>query len=369
MKDLYIKDICIKGSSNLKQKDLLESGIYPVYGASGMAGYLNTYQQESDYIAIVKDGSGIGRVSFQEGKSSLIGTMQYILPKKGFDIKYIGYCLQSLDLSKYKQGAAIPHIYFRDYGERIVKVSDDIKEQQRIVSRLDAAFSHIDEIKSNAEKQLTETRALFQKSLAKAIKPKKGWKEKKLSEIAQVRIGPFGSLLHKKDYISGGIPLVNPIHMIRGKIYANKDFTISVEKANELSNYILKTNDIIFARRGEIGRCALVSRNEEGFLCGTGSLFVRFNVEVDYKFLLMLFLSDYCKDYLENNATGATMLNINSGIIENMPVVLPSISEQQRIVERLDALSALVRELEENQKKIISECDALKQALLRKVFK
>ena len=62
------------------------------------------------------------------------------------------------------------------------------------------------------------------------------------------------------------------------------------------------------------------------------------------------------------------MLNINSGIIENMPVVLPSISEQQRIVERLDALSALVRELEENQKKIISECDALKQALLRKVF-
>ena len=156
--------------------------------------------------------------------------------------------------------------------------------------------------------------------------------------------------------------------MIGGKIYANKDFTISVEKSKELSNYILKTNDIIFARRGEIGRCALVSNNEEGFLCGTGSLFVRFNLVVDYKFLLMFFLSDYCKNYLETNATGATMLNINSGIIENMLVVLPPLSEQHRIVERLDALSAHVRELEENQKKIISECDALKQALLRKVF-
>ena len=242
------------------------------------------------------------------------------------------------------------------------------EEQIKIVSRLDAAFSHIDELKANAEKQLSEARALFQKSLAKAMEPKEGWEEKNLNQIAQVRIGPFGSLLHKKDYISGGIPLINPIHMIGGKIYANKDFTISVEKSKELSNYILKTNDIIFARRGEIGRCALVSNNEEGFLCGTGSLFVRFNLVVDYKFLLMFFLSDYCKNYLETNATGATMLNINSGIIENMLVVLPPLSEQHRIVERLDALSAHVRELEENQKKIISECDALKQALLRKVF-
>ena len=58
--------------------------------------------------------------------------MQYILPKEGFNINYIGYCLQSLDLSKYKQGAAIPHIYFRDYGERIVKVTEDIFEQQSI---------------------------------------------------------------------------------------------------------------------------------------------------------------------------------------------------------------------------------------------
>ena len=146
----------------MKQKDLKESGKYPVYGASGVAGYLDTYQQESPYIAIVKDGSGIGRVSFQEAKSSLIGTMQYILPKDGYDIRYIGYCLQSLDLSKYKQGAAIPHIYFRDYGERKVKVAEKILEQQRIVEYLDAAFAHIDELKAKAEKIIAECDALKQ---------------------------------------------------------------------------------------------------------------------------------------------------------------------------------------------------------------
>ena len=113
MKELRIKDICDKGSSNLKQKDVEgKNGLYPVYGASGIISHIDTYHQEENYIAIVKDGSGIGRVTFMPAKSSVIGTMQYILPKDGFNINYIGYCLQSLDLSKYKQGAAIPHIYF-----------------------------------------------------------------------------------------------------------------------------------------------------------------------------------------------------------------------------------------------------------------
>lgn len=368
MKEIAIKEICKKDSSSLKQKELKAEGKYPVYGASGIAGYLNSYHQENAYIGIVKDGSGIGRVAFYPEKSSLIGTMQYILPKAGYDIRYIGYCLQSLDLSKYKQGAAIPHIYFRDYGERQVKVSVDIDEQKRIVERLDAAFENIEKLKANAEKQLSEARILFQKSLAKAMEPKEGWEEKKLKDIAQVRIGPFGSLLHKKDYISGGIPLVNPIHMVNGNIVANNDYTISDVKAKELSNYLLKENDIVFARRGEVGRCAIVTGEDEGFLCGTGSLFVRFLREIDSNFMLMLFQSDYCKNYLEHNASGATMLNINAGIVEDMPLTLPPLAEQQRIVERLDSLSENVRKYEEIQRQIISECDALKQALLRKVF-
>ena len=146
----------------MKQKDLLKNGNYPVYGASGIAGYLNEYHQDKEYIAVVKDGSGIGRVSFQEPLSSVIGTMQYILPKEGYNIRYIGYCLQSLDLAGYKQGAAIPHIYFRDYGERVVNVTDDKAEQQAIVSRLDSAFAKIDAVKANAEKIVAECDAMKQ---------------------------------------------------------------------------------------------------------------------------------------------------------------------------------------------------------------
>ena len=263
--------------------------------------------------------------------------------------------------------ATVKHLSSKQVGNIVMPVPE-IDEQKRIVERLDAAFAHIDDLKANAEKQLTEARALFQKCLTKAMEPKEGWEEKKLKDIAQVRIGPFGSLLHKKDYISGGIPLVNPIHMIGGKIVANNDFTISDGKAKELSNYLLKVNDIVFARRGEVGRCALVSKDEEGYLCGTGSLFVRFNNHVNFAFMLMLFQSERCREYLEENASGDTMLNINASIVENMPLIFPSLSEQQHIVARLDSLSENVRKYEEIQRKVISECDALKQALLRKVF-
>ena len=161
---------------------------------------------------------------------------------------------------------------------------------------------------------------------------------------------------------------MNPIHMVNGNIVTNNDYTISDVKAKELSNYLLKENDIVFARRGEVGRCAIVTGEDEGFLCGTGSLFVRFLREIDSNFMLMLFQSDYCKNYLEHNASGATMLNINAGIVEDMPLTLPPLAVQQRIVERLDALSENIRKYEEIQRQIISECDALKQALLRKVF-
>ena len=202
MKEVKIKDICEKGSSNLKQKDVEnKNGSYPVFGASGLIGHLDTYHQENSYIAIVKDGSGIGRVTFMPPQSSVIGTMQYILPKTDYDIKYIGYCLQSLDLSKYKQGAAIPHIYFRDYGERLVKVVDSLSEQKEIVEYLDSSFAKIDTLKANAAKNLDEAKALFQSALKEALEPKKGWKIKTLGQITiSMADGPFGSNLKKEHY-------------------------------------------------------------------------------------------------------------------------------------------------------------------------
>ena len=367
MKELRIKDICDKGSSNLKQKDVEgKKGRYPVYGASGIISHIDTYHQEENYIAIVKDGSGIGRVTFMPAKSSIIGTMQYILPKKGFNINYIGYCLQSLDLSKYKQGAAIPHIYFRDYGERTVNVTEDISEQQRIVDYLDAAFAKIDAMKANAEKSLNEAKALFQASLKEMLEPKEGWEEKKLGEVGTfIRGGNFS----KKDFIEDGFPCVH-----YGQIHTK----FGVATYNHLScvpNNMVKKERC--ASKGDL-IIAITSEDDEGSCKCTAWMadyeaYVGGHTAIFKHILNPLFVSYYFKASRFQKAKleythGFKVVEISPKDIAKIPISYPPLSEQQTIVATLDSLKSKVDRLQANFEKISQECDALKQAILRQVF-
>ena len=112
---IQLKDLCQKASSNIAQKDLEgHEGQYPIYGASGLIGYVDFYKQENPYVAVVKDGAGIGRVMCLPEKSSVIGTMQYILPNEGVNVHYLAFAMEHMNLAKYFSGATIPHIYFKD---------------------------------------------------------------------------------------------------------------------------------------------------------------------------------------------------------------------------------------------------------------
>lgn len=187
---------------------------------------------------------------------------------------------------------------------------------------------------------------------------------KNIKDIALTKVGPFGSLLHKKDYIRGGVPLVNPVHMSDGFVHCDDSFTVSSEMAESLSNYRLKINDIVFARRGEIGRCAIITDKEKGFLCGTGSLIVRFKEMVDSKYMLFIFLSPYCRRYLEKNAIGGSMLNINCDIVNRMSVPLPPLQEQQHIVSILDTFEASIQNLEAQLKERQKQYEYYRNKLL-----
>ena len=113
-------DVCERGSSNLKQSDVCEmKGDYPIYGASGYIGNVDFYHQEKPYVAVVKDGAGIGRTTLHPAKSSVIGTMQYLLPKENVLPEYLFYVVSYMHLEKYFTGATIPHIYFKDYKKGI----------------------------------------------------------------------------------------------------------------------------------------------------------------------------------------------------------------------------------------------------------
>ena len=134
-----LEDVCEKGASNLKQSDVVSmTGEYPIYGAAGYLGNVDFYHQEKPYVAIVKDGAGIGRTTLHPAKSSVIGTMQYLLPKDNVLPEYLYYVVRHMHLEKYFTGATIPHIYFRDYKNEKFNL-DSLDKQAEIVEILEKA--------------------------------------------------------------------------------------------------------------------------------------------------------------------------------------------------------------------------------------
>ena len=104
-------------SSTLQESDVYENGTYPVYGANGIVGYLDNYNTEDEAVYIIKDGSGVGTVSYVIGKCSATGTLNILQAKNGYSLQYLYYILKVFNFEPYKTGMAIPHIYFKDYGK------------------------------------------------------------------------------------------------------------------------------------------------------------------------------------------------------------------------------------------------------------
>ncbi len=153
-----------------------------------------------------------------------------------------------------------------------------------------------------------------------------GYDKVALSELAEIKIGPFGSLLHKEDYIEGGHPLLNPSHIIDGKVSPDDKLTISDKKYEELSAYQLKTGDVVMGRRGEMGRCAVVP--SEGFLCGTGSILIRSKGEITADYIQKIISFPSFKKTIEDMAVGQTMPNLNVPIVSGFQIIKPPIEVQ-----------------------------------------
>jgi len=147
----------------------------------------------------------------------------------------------------------------------------------------------------------------------------------------RVQIGPFGSILHREDYAPGGIPLINPMHIVNGIIVPSDDFAVGREKYQDLKLYHLREGDVVLGRRGEMGRCGIVTKTHHGMVCGTGSIFVRpIEKLVRPIFVRYLLSSPTAVAHFENAASGITMANLNKKIVEDFSFFLPPIDLQRR---------------------------------------
>ena len=350
------------------QKEVLsENGQYPIYGSGGnIMGYANSYLCEAGTTILGRKGS-INNPLFIEERFWNVDTAFGIYAKKGNDSKYIYYFIKSIDWSEKNTGTTLPSLT-----QQVVKSVElpipNFSEQKRIVSRLDAAYSHIDELKANAEKQLSEARALFQKSLAKALEPKEDWKFYHLQDICTDVVDCPHTTPRKVDKPTI-YPCIRTSELRGGQIdWKTMQYLDEEEYKKRTTRIIPKENDIVYGREGTYGDAALLPKGY-CFSLGQRTMLLRPNVDLVYpEFLLNMLISTHVYEQAKAKNSGCGVGHVNVKDIKVFKIYIPPLSEQQRIVERLDALSAHVRELEENQKKIISECDALKQALLRKVF-
>ena len=192
------------------------------------------------------------------------------------------------------------------------------------------------------------------------------WTDYKLAEIStNIQTGPFGSQLHQSDYSECGTPVVMPKDLIAGHISEDSIARVSEDHVERLSRHKIEEGDILYSRRGDVGRCAYAGLKEVGWLCGTGCLRVSINAQIaNSKYVFYQLQKAETVGWVVNHAVGATMLNLNTSILSDVPVKLPSLEIQNKIVRVLSAYDDLI----ENNQKQISLLEEAAQRLYKEWF-
>lgn len=324
-----------------------------------------------DTVLVAMYGATAGQVGILRFEATTNQAVCGIYPNSQFLPEFLFYCLLSKkdELVAQATGNAQPNISQVKIKNTEVPVLP-LPEQQRIVGILDAAFDGIAVARANAEQNLQNARALFESHLQSVFTRRgEGWAETTLNQATDgIFTGPFGSLLHKSDYVANGIPLVNPAHITEIGIEPDLRKTVSKETALRLKNYIMREGDIVIGRRGEMGRCALVTEVEDGWLCGTGSFFIKPSRRCDTRYLVRFLRSESCKARLEKIAGGAVMPNLSNTDLGGLKFDLPPLDIQKNIVRGIDELHEETQRLASLYQRKLAALAELKKSLLHQAF-
>lgn len=345
MKEGYVRksinEICDKASSNIAQNKIKDiDGDYPVYGASGYVQNIDFYHRDTDYIGIVKDGSGVGRVNIYPAYSSLLGTMQYIIPKDGYILGYVAYALKGLNLSSFASGAAIPHIYFKDYGKCKIDVPPLI-EQERIVAELDLLSGIIEKKKEQLKAYDQLAQSIFYTMFGDPITNEKGWEVKKLSEnVHEMFLGPFGSALKVDSYVpkeESYCMVYEQKHAIQATINLDNHF-INKEKFESLQRFEVKPHDFIMSCRGTIGKLYQLPNNAPKGIIHPSLMKIRIKEEfynsAFFQFLLVKIVAN------ESTNGNCVQMAITAKELGKKELPVPPLSLQQEFAEKIEGIEA-----------------------------
>lgn len=334
-------------------------------------GYTETYTSEKcDVAYLVHEGDilvgmdGVFNVAKWKGEPAYLNQrVCRIIPNETIDADFLFYFIPTA-LKKIENETAfvtVKHLKAKQLNAVVVP-DVPIEEQKKIAAHLNV-ITHLISLRQRQAEKLDElVKARFVEMFGDPISNPHAFARVPLSELAEIKIGPFGSLLHKEDYVHGEHPLINPSHIINGKIVIDENFTVSDEKYIELEAYHLRPGDVVLGRRGEMGRCAVVER--EGYLCGTGSLLIRTNGQVTADYIQKTISFPAYKRMIEDMAVGQTMQNLNVPIVSKFPIVKPPLDVQKRYYHFVHEIDCE----KERIQKSAALLETLKRSLMQQYF-
>lgn len=346
-----------------------EIGIYPFFVSGFNIKKIDKYLINDKSIFLPTGGNFF--VHYFNGKAAYSTDTWSIKTKENADIKYLYYFLifnQDFISKKLFKGATIKHLQKEDF--RNIKIPlPSFSEQKRIVKILDEVFERIEKAKENAEKNLKNSKELFESYLQSVFaNPGKDWEEKKLGEICSFVRGPFGGSLKKSIFKKGGYVVYEQQHAIYNQ-FNDVRYFIDEKKFDEMKRFELNSGDLIMSCSGTMGKIAVAPDDLKRGIINQALLKLSPNKNIFNVFLKYWMESRVFQDDLKIYTKGAAIKNVVSvKILKEIQIILPKIEEQKSIVKKLDILSEQTKKLEAIYQKKLTDLEELKKSVLKKAF-
>ena len=354
-----LEDVCDKATSSIAQKDLKNlEGIYPIYGAGGFIKNVNFYKQDREYIAIVKDGAGIGRAMILPAFSSVIGTMQYILPKDNIITKYLYFAIDSMNLAKYFTGATIPHIYFKDYKNESLPLPP-IEHQRSIIKILESIVSLIIKRKQQLSKFDELAKSRFLEMFGDPISNSKGWEITKLEDLGELSRGISKSRPRNLPELLGGkYPLVQTGDVANSELYITR-YNSTYSELGLKQSKMWKAGTLCITIAANIAKTAILKFDA----CFPDSI-VGFKSNGKTNQIFIHYIFSFFQELLESQAPTVAQKNINLQTLQNLMVICPPSKFQndfESFIQQLDKSKFRI-------KKSLEKLEMTYKALLQEYF-
>jgi len=374
-----LNEICdVSRGKTITRKETVEGDVPVVAGGINSSYSHNTANRPANVITVSGSGANAGFVNFW-ATPIFASDCSTILPldPNMLDVRFVYYAMLNLQdyISKeLRRGAAQPHVYAKDLASLDIPVPS-LEEQIRIVNILDNAFVNIKQSAIQIQTKLDDVGDLFQSVFSAITEDSSTWDNKTveellLSEKGSIRTGPFGSQLLHSEFVDEGIAVLGIDNAVNNEFRWGKRRFITEEKYSQLSRYTVKPGDVIITIMGTCGRCAIIpddiptAINTKHLCC----------ITLDTNKCLPEYLHAYflhhplSLEYLNKMAKGSVMNGLNMGIIRKLPVLLPTISEQQNIIDKLNMVSNEIKKLEDSYQTELESLTELKQSILQEAF-